>query len=90
MTPVNFIEANRLYGAPPDLEESQCKTIHAHVGTVTNGSCEGSPMIVTAWTPDARELARLNAGEPIFLTFLSSGLPPHMVTTSFEEATKPA
>lgn len=90
MTPVTFTEANTRYGPPSDMVESQVATIHAHVGTVAAGSCEGSPMIVTAWKPDERELARLNAGEPLFLTFLAGGLPPHMVTTSFQEATNPA
>lgn len=90
MSPVNFIEANRRYGPPQDLEESQCGTIHAHVGVIDSGSVEGTPMIVTAWKPDARELERLVSGGLIFITFLAIGLPPHMVTTSFSEATKPA
>ncbi len=45
-------------------------------------------IIVTAWAPDADELARLNAGAPIFLTFIG-GLPPHMITTDFRQAIAP-
>lgn len=90
MTPVHFEQANVTFGPPPDLAESQCGALSAFRGTVETGSVDGVPVIVTAWRPDARELERINAGAPIFLTFLSGGLPPHMATTSFEEATKPA
>lgn len=89
MTPINFPEANCRFGPPPDLDESQCRTIFAFRGPVATGSCEGAEMVVTAWKPDANDLVRLNAGEPLFLTVFG-GLPPHMVTTNFQEATNPA
>ena len=89
MTPVKFPESNAHFGPPPDLEESQCKTIHAHIGQVERGSCEGATLVVTAWKPDERELAALNAGQPVFLSCLG-GLPPHFITTNFAEATNPA
>ena len=68
------------------MAESQVRTLRCYAGRVSTGSCDGSRMVVTAWQPDARELAALNAGAPVFLTFLG-GLPPHAVSTSFEEAT---
>lgn len=90
MTPIRFPEANAHFGPPDNLEESQCHTIAVHKTTIAQGSCEGLPLLVTAWKPDARELAALNAGGGVFLSFVSSGLPPHFVTTNFAEATNPA
>lgn len=89
MTPIRFAEANKWFGPPPSLEESQCKVIHAYVGTVDRGSVEGLDMIITAWQPSEADLARLNAGGAVYLTCLNI-LPGHMLTTSFEEASKPA
>ncbi len=90
MIATTFAEANRRFTAPPDLEESQCRTIDAYMGTVDKGSVEGTPMIVTAWQPSRQEIMRIRAGRPIFLTFMGTGLPPHFLTTSFKEATNVA
>lgn len=89
MTPVHFTEVNTRFGPPPELEESQCMTIPAFVGSVTGGSCDGSSMVVVAWKPTEEELAELNAGNPIFVSMLG-GLPPHFLTTSFALAKNPA
>lgn len=89
MNAVNFEQSNCYFGPPPDMAASQVAVIHAYRGTVERGSCEGVGMVITAWKPDEQDLRRLNAGEPIFLTFLG-GLPPHMVTTHFDEARNPA
>ncbi len=89
MTPTTFPEANATFRPPTDLEESQCRTIHAWQGTIERGSCEGVPLTVTAWKPSETELAELNAGKPIFLSCLG-GLPPHFLTTDFVSATNPA
>ena len=86
MTPVDFPESNTTFGPPPDLEESQCQTIHAYHGTVPRGSVEGAGIVVTAWRPSAEELEALNAGAPVFLTCIG-GLPPHLLSTSFKGAT---
>lgn len=85
MRPIDFPEANVTYGPPPDLAESQCGSIRAFAGTVDKGSCEGSRIVVVAHIPDARQLAELNAGAPIFLTVMG-GLAPHILTTNFAEA----
>lgn len=89
MTPVHFPEANTRFGPPHDLAEAQCRTIHAYTGTVERGSVEGAAVVVVAWRPSVVDLVKINAGEPIFLSCIG-GLPPHMLTTSFEEATQPA
>ncbi len=90
MTPTHFPQVNVKFKAPSDLADSQCLAIPAWRGSVNGGSVDGVPCIVTAWKPDADELARINAGEPIFLTFCGEGLPPHMVSTDFHTATHPA
>lgn len=89
MIPADFPEANASFRAPVDLEESQCATIPAYRGQVVGGSVDGCDLVVVAWRPTHAELTRINLGLPIFLTVIG-GLPPHYLSTSFEEATHPA
>jgi hypothetical protein len=89
MTPVDFPEAKMRFRPLPGLAESQCRTIHAFVGKVVGGSVDGADVVVTAWRPSPEELAVLNAGKPLFLSFLG-GLPPHFPTVDFEAAIHPA
>lgn len=89
MIPVNFPQANIKFCPPIDLDESQCFTIHGFRSQVQGGSVDGAALCVTAWTPSPEELAVINEGRPIFLTFLG-GIPPHFLSTSFEAATKPS
>lgn len=86
MIATNFPEAFVDFVAPPGMSEEQVKTIKAWSGRIHGGSCDGSIATVTAWRPTDVELARLNEGGCVFLTVLG-GLPPHCLTTSFEEAT---
>jgi hypothetical protein len=74
------------FGPPAGLEESQCRTIPGFIGQVARGSVEGSTLVITRWLPSPEELEDLNAGRGIFISFLG-GLPPHLLTTSFEAAT---
>lgn len=90
MTPVEFPEANCTFHAPPDLTDTQCGGLRALNTRVAGGSCDGAPLIVTAWQPTPEELAALNAGQPIFLSVLAAGLPPHFLTTDIHQATHPA
>lgn len=90
MTPVEFPEANVRFGPPPDLTDSQCLTIFAYRGEVERGSIEGAPVVVTAWKPSPEEIDRILMGEPIYLTFIGGGLPPHYLCTDFHTATHPA
>lgn len=75
-------------GHPPWLTDGQCASIRAWEGRAGGGSLDGALIVVTAWKPDARELAAMAAGAQVFLAFVG-GLPPHLATTSFEEATHP-
>jgi hypothetical protein len=90
MTPVDFPEANCHPGPPKGYAESQVATISAYAGQIERGSMEGAPIIVTAWRPSPEELAMLNEGHPIFVSFISGGLPPHFLSVHFECATHPA
>jgi hypothetical protein len=90
MIPTQFPESNCRFCAPEDLAESQCGTIHAYLGKIERGSVEGSPVIVTAWLPTPEELAALNAGKPIFISFLTGQLPPHFTCMEFNQAINPA
>lgn len=89
MTSVNFPEANATFKAPPGLDEKQVHTCHAFLGQVNGGSMDGTQMVVVAWKPSREEALKIRSGKPIFLTVMG-GLPPHMLTTSFKEATNPA
>lgn len=89
MTPTRFAEANTRFGPPSDLVESQCSTIWAYRGVVSGGSVDGCDFVVTAWKPSAEELKQLNAGNPVFLSCIG-GLPPHFITTDFQQAVKPS
>lgn len=85
MIPADFPQANTVYGPPEGLEETQVGRIPAFVGTLQTGSCDGSRIVVTAWTPTLMDIQRIIEGKPIFITFMG-GLPPHVPTTDFSEA----
>lgn len=82
MKPADFPESNRKFGPPPGMSESQVQTIDAYMGKIDRGPLEGAEMVVTAWQPDADDLARLNAGGVVYLSFIG-GLPPHCAATQF-------
>lgn len=86
MQPTDFPQANTTFGPPPDMAESQVKPVRAYVGRVKGGSCDGAPLVVTAWFPDATDLERLRKGHPVYVAFIG-GLPPHLTATSFEDVT---
>jgi len=73
------------------MSESQVATVYCYRGTVDGpSSLEGSPVIVTAWLPTEGELELLKTGSPIYVAFLSEGLPPHLLAMDFNNAKKPA
>lgn len=89
MIPHAFPECNITFTPPEGLDESQVMSIAAFTGGVKQGSIDGVPITVVAWTPTEHERKVLALGNPIYLTFIG-GLPPHYPSTSFEEATHPA
>lgn len=90
MTPYKIEQSNAKFGPPPGLEESQVHTIEGYMGPTIGGSTDGAPLIVLAYLPSAHEIAQIVAGEPIFLTVMGMGLPPHYLSTDFHTATHPA
>lgn len=85
MNPTTFPEQNHVFGLPPELEDSQCGRIAAHVREIASGSLDGSLEVIVAWTPSLEDLYRLSNGHPIFISFIG-GMPPHRLSTSFEDA----
>ena len=64
------------------MDESQVASIPAWVGSVDGGNCDGADVVVVAWQPSDEDVARIVAGEPVFLTVFG-GLPPHCISTEF-------
>lgn len=84
MEPINFPEANVVFGSPEDLKGS-CQDIKGYAGEVKGGVFDGSVQIIVAWQPTQWDIERIVAGRPIFLSVIGS-LPPHRMCMSFEEA----
>lgn len=82
MTPTNFPQANKTFVHPPDLDETQCRSIPAFCGEVKEGNIDGAIVVVVAWKPSEDDLFNLNNGQPVFLSCIG-GLPPHFLTTVF-------
>jgi len=78
--PCWFKEANTTYGPPTGFTESQVASIPACLYQMRGGPCDGVDMVAVAWKPDAEDLARLNAGGPVFLCCIG-GLPAHFLST---------
>lgn len=89
MTPAKFPEANCTFGPPPDLEESQCRSIPAFKGQTESGSCDGSPIVVVACRTTKEEAQWLLDGGLLYFTMIG-GLAPHYPSLSFHDATNPA
>jgi hypothetical protein len=89
MHPVIINEANCNFTRPKDLEEAQCMEIRGFVGQIAGGSMDGENVVVVGWRPSEEDMERLKRGHPIYVSCIG-GLPPHLLTTAFEEAVKPA
>lgn len=89
MIPQQFPEANKVYRAPAGFTDTQVVPIPAFQGEAVGGSCDGQMITVVAWRPTPWEIERLEGGGVVYLTMFG-GLAPHMLTTSFAEATHPA
>jgi hypothetical protein len=89
MTPIRFGQVNARFAPPAGMDESQVATIAAYVGTIKEGTLDGSVVTVTAWQPTELEISRILAGQPIYFSMLGSPPPAHFLSTSFEEAINP-
>ncbi len=89
MNPVIFPECNTLFGPPPNLEESQCQSIPAHVGEIQGGSCDGLLQVVVAYQATKEEAEMIAKGGLIYFSMIG-GVAPHYPSLSFHDATHPA
>lgn len=81
MQPTTFPEANSTHHAPAG-DEHHCGSLPTFTGQIDGGSWDGTKIVIAAWKPDAEDLARLNAGQPVFVAMLG-GLCPHFIATEF-------
>lgn len=88
MIPQEFPETNATYGPPKGFDPSQVVPIPAYMGEVRGGNCDGQMITVVCWKPTYEELQALVEGGGVYLTMFG-GLAPHMLTTSFHNATHP-
>lgn len=87
MQPTKFDEMNIVFGPPDGYSEQHVRSVPAFSGQITIGPFEGTQIAITAWKPSPEELAELNRGAPVFISFIG-GLPPHYVGTSFNQVLK--
>lgn len=91
MTPRDFHEANTRFHPPSDLEESQCFTIPAYLGTVDRGSVEGAKIVVVAWQLSPEDLYAMSRQEiPTIYISMLGGLAPHFLSLSFKDSIHPS
>lgn len=89
MSHVKFPEANCVFGPPPDLEESQCKSVPAFKGEIEGGSCDGLKQVIVAYQLTKEEIDVLVNGGLLYFSMIG-GLAPHYPSLSFLDATHPA
>lgn len=73
MNPQTFPQTNLVMKAPKGMPE--CCDVHA-----CRTTCNGAPVVVTAWRPTPEELVKINLGEPVFLLCWGQSMPPVAVT----------
>lgn len=69
MDPVEFPQANKVFGAPPG--SSNCDDLPVMIGKLSGEDC-----IVSCWQPTEDEIARILVGEPVYLCIIGRGMPP--------------
>lgn len=80
----SFPQANIQMKAPPDME-SCVGSIPAYRAIIQGGPMDGSDVFVLAWRPSEKEIEEIRNGACVYLTCIGS-TPPHLLSTSFEEA----
>lgn len=89
MSPIHFDEVNTMFSAPPDMHESQIRTIPAYLGKAEGGSCDGAVSVVVCYEFTDEEIKEIINNRKIYLTMLG-GLAPHYLSFNFYQATHPA
>lgn len=80
MKPIHFPESNIQFNKPTSMDDSECLPISAYSGVDANGN----PHINTVWQPSKEDIEAINAGRPIVVCVLGTGLSPMSLFT-FDE-----
>lgn len=80
MMPIDFKEANAIFGKPKNMSDDECLPVSAYVGQDQNGN----PYTNTVWMPNKEDIEAINAGRPIVLSIYGGGLPPVALFTCDE------
>jgi hypothetical protein len=77
MNKVQHPSNNHVLGAPAGWNQGDvpCSAL-----AVTRTKCDGLPVVVSYWRPDAEELAALDAGGCVALSVVGATMPPVMLT----------
>jgi len=76
MRAIDFPESNITFGKPDNMTDEQCFSISAY---------KGDGFINTVWMPNKEDIDAINAGRPIILSIIGSGMPPVSLFTCDEE-----
>jgi hypothetical protein len=66
-------------GPPPDVSDEHCAVAHATFERIQGGPHDGVPCFRVYAHPDRHELAMLEAGALIEISFYGAGMPMHSV-----------
>lgn len=72
MLPTNFPEANFTFTKPNGWTDEQCGDLRVFRGK----DSEGVPCIISKWQPSKEDIEAINRGEGIYLSIVSTGMPP--------------
>lgn len=75
MNPIKHPSNTRELGAPKDWNE----TLPVESLGITDQLISGVPCVWSFWTPDADELAAINAGNPVILSIVGTTMPPALL-----------
>lgn len=79
MIPQRFEQCNKVFQPPPDSKPGEVEPLHVYSGPQILPTGRKVACIVSAWKPTPEELVKLNLGESIYISFLQSSLPPHLL-----------
>lgn len=72
MLPTDFEGTNKTFTKPKGMTDEECGDLRVYQGK----NDRGEPVIISAWMPSKEDIEAINAGRPIFLKILGSGMPP--------------
>jgi hypothetical protein len=78
MNPIQHHTNNDVLAPPPGVPRDECKPLYiTRVWYHTHQSLQAAiPGVISYWRPTPEQLALLNAGKPLFLSFMGATHPP--------------